>query len=188
MTRLPESLPRQMIDAVPSPYPASFDGSTIRFWLALSSLMAMAIIGALVAGWMLKEIWQGRREALPHEPLFAMRLIFFLCALVAFIRSAPEAAMMITWRENPAAAATIMVAKRWIDSAAVVPALTWMALVFVFYPMICMKMVRIDREDRRRDSRELEIPLPNLRKRVTKLVRVSMIVFAIALCIALGKR
>lgn len=177
------SLPRQVVEAVASPYPGSFDGSTVRFQLALFSLMTISVVGGMLSAWMASEIWQGRREAYPYEPLFAMRLVFLLASIAAVMSAAPEVAVMITWREDPATAANIMVMKRWIDSARVIPALGWIGLVFVFYPAICMGMVRIASLD------GIPIIAPKkLRARMTKLVRVTITIFAITMLIALGKR
>jgi hypothetical protein len=172
-----------MVAGVPSPYPASFDGSTIRYQLALFALMCISIVGGMVTSWMAKEIVHGRREAFPYEPLFAMRVIFFCCGLSAFLRSAPEAAMMITWHENITLASNILVLKRWCDALAVIPAMTWMSLVFIFYPSVCMSMVRIARES---GGGALPPLLP--RARVAKLVKVIALVFVISTLIALGKR
>jgi len=176
-------LPRQAVDAISSPYPGSFDGSTVQFQLALFSLMTISVVGSMLFGWMCSEIWQGRKESYPYEPLFAMRMVFLLASLAAVIGSAPEVAVMITWKENPALAASFMVIKRWIDSFRVVPALGWIGIVFVFYPAICMGMVRIAALD------GMPVSSPKkIRARMTKLFRVTTMIFAVTLCIALGKR
>jgi hypothetical protein len=178
-----KDLPRRAIEATVSPYPASFDGSTLRYQAALFALMSMSIVGGMVMSWMAREIWHGRRDAYPHEPLFAMRAMFFCTAFTAVLRSTPEAAMMITWRESVDVAATIMVVKRWCDAAAFFPAMTWMALLWIYYPSICMAMVRIARQD----GGKFLAPY-KARERVGKLVKVIVLVFAISTLIAVGKR
>lgn len=178
-----QSLPRRVIETSGGPYPASFDGSTLRFQLALFALMSMSVVGGMVFSWMVREVWRGRRDAYPHEPLFAFRIMFLCTALTAVLRSAPEAAMMITWREDVGAAATIMVVKRWCDAAAFFPAMTWMAVLWAYYPAICMAMVRIARQEGGKI-----LPPYKAGERLHKLVKVVLYLFAIATLIAVGKR
>lgn len=181
MTR-PRNLSSEMIAAVPSPYPASFDGSTLRYGLALFALLAITIVGGMLVQWMAREMKHGYRDAYPSEPLFAMRAIFLMAAITAVLRAGPEAAMMITWRESIEVATTILMVKRWCDAAAIVPAMIWMGLVFVFYPQICMSLVRISREDGR-------IFAPTIpRERMRRLLGTLVLILLISTLIAIGKR
>lgn len=180
------SLAEQVVLSTPSPYPASFDGSTLRFGAALASLMSISIVGLMLLYWMGREMWHGRRDAFPTEPLFAIRGIFFSAALSAVLRSAPEAAMMITWRESASAAAAILTVKRWCDAAAIVPAMTWMGLVFVFYPAICTSLVRMAREDKFASAFKLRPKIS--RERALKLAVTLALIIAISTLIAVGKR
>lgn len=177
-----EKLSQAMIVGVPSPYPASFDGSTLRYTLALFSLMSIAIVGWMVVSWMAREIWHGRRDAYPFEPLFAMRGVFALAALTAALRASPEAAMMITWRENPAVAGIMLGVKRWCDAGAFAPAMLWMGTIYIYYPQICTMLVRVSRS-------EGHVFRPTIPKeRIRTLRNVLMLILAISTLIAIGKR
>ena len=181
--------PHSLTDTVlqiPSPYPASFDGSTWRYQLALFALMSVSIMSLKLFTWMVDQTWKGRHDAYPFEPLFAVRMIVLFASLAAFLRCAPEAAMMITWRENAAAAASILVAKRWLDAFTFFPSFVWMALVSVFYPRICMGLVRIAHED---CPAGIECQPPKIpRERLQRLATMLALTFTISILIAVGKR
>ena len=171
----------KMIAADPSPFPASFDGSTIRFQLALFAMLSLTIVGGMIAGWMSRELWRGRHEAFPWEPLFAIRVIFFLCGVGAFIRCGPEAAYMISYREGSLELLTqLMFVKRWLDAASIIPGLGWMATAWIFYTPICSQMVLV--------SRTAPQSPKVSRQKVMRLSQAMVLTFVIAALIAIGKR
>jgi hypothetical protein len=171
----------RVIAATDSPFPASFDGSTVRFQLALFSMLALTMTGGMISWWMGRELWRGRRDAYPWEPLFAVRVVFFLCAVQAVIRCAPEAGYMITYREGSAEViSAILYAKRWFDAVAILPGLGWMAMVWVFYTPLCSRLIMLSRTDP---------VVPRVSKsRIKRLGVALVLVFTISALIALGKR
>lgn len=173
----------RVVAATDSPYPASFDGSTIRFQVALFSLMTLSVLYLMISIWMGREIWKGRHDAYPKEPLFAVRAIFLFAAITGFVRTFPEVAYMISYREgSPGLMVFLLGAKRYMDAAAFFPGIVWLSGIWLFYPPICMGLTRLAGVDG-------EPPAwPTVdRARMRGLVSVVLLVFAISALIAVGK-
>lgn len=174
-------LVEKVVAANPSPYPASFDGSTLRFQLALFALMSVTILGGMMATWMGRELWRGRHDAYPWEGLFAIRGIFFTCAIIAIIRSGPEAAFMISYREgSPEILANILMVKRWLDAFVIIPALAWMGMAWIFYPPIASQMIKM--------SRQAPVAPKFSPMKAKRMAMALSLTFAISALIAIGKQ
>lgn len=173
--------------ATQSPFPVSFDGSTLRFQTALFSMLTLAMCGAVIAGWMTREMWRGRRDAYPWEPLFAVRLILGLCGFQAFIRCMPEAAYMITYREGTVEVlAQILMIKRYLDSSTIVPGLTWMVTAYLSYVSICTHLIHMAHLT----PKALRAKRPKIwsRPEVKRMACAIVLVFVISTLIAAGKQ
>lgn len=124
------SLAARMVRAVGSSLPTSFNGDGGLFGLNLFLMTAFMCLGVLMAGRMARAIWVNRqRDALLH-PVTVWRMAWFLAGAAAFLRCGTEA--MNLWAWNPAdvrTTARVLMAKRWIDPAALLLAGCWMVLV-----------------------------------------------------------
>ena len=124
------SLAARMVRAVGSTLPTSFNDDGELFALNLFLMTAFMCLGALMAGRMARAMWVNRHtDALLH-PVTVWRVAWFLAGAAAFLRCGTEA--MNLWAWNPAdvrTAARVLMAKRWIDPAALLLAAGWMVLV-----------------------------------------------------------
>lgn len=124
------SLAARMVRAVGSSLPTSFDGDGGLFGLNLFLMTAFMCLGALMAGRMAKAIWVNRHQDALLHPVTVWRAAWLLAGFAAFLRCGTEA--MSLWAWNPAdvrTTARVLMAKRWIDPAALLFAAGWMVLV-----------------------------------------------------------
>lgn len=124
------SLTARMVRAVGSALPTSFNGDGQLFALNLFGMTAFMCLGALMAGRMARGIWCNRREDHRRDPVTIWRMAWLLAGMAVTLRCGTEA--MTLWAWNPADAITtarVLMAKRWIDPAALLLAAGWMTLV-----------------------------------------------------------
>lgn len=124
------SLAARMVRAVGTGLPTSFNGDGELFGLNLFLMTAFMCLGALIAGRMARAVWVNRRSDAPLHPITVWRMAWFFAGAAAFLRCGTEA--MNLWAWNPAdirTTARVLMAKRWIDPAALLLAAGWMVLV-----------------------------------------------------------
>ena len=126
------SLAGRMVAAVGSTLPTSFDGDGELFALNLFLMTAFMCLGALMAGRMARAIWVNRRQDGTLHPVTVWRIAWLLAGLAAFLRCGTEAMNLWAWNpDDVRTTARVIMAKRWIDPAALLLAAGWMALVLL---------------------------------------------------------
>lgn len=126
------TLAGRMVRAVGSTLPTSFNGDGGLFGVNLFLMTAFMCLGAMMAERMARAIWLHRRHDRWAAPVTVWRVAWLLAGLAAFLRCGTEA--MNLWAWNPAdvrTTARVLMAKRWIDPAALLLAAGWMALVLL---------------------------------------------------------
>ena len=124
------SLAARMVRAVASTLPSSFNGDGGLFGLNLFLMTAFMCLGALMAGRMARALWANRHQDELLHPVTVWRMAWLLAGGAVFLRCGTEA--MNLWAWNPAdvrTTARVLMAKRWIDPAALILAAGWMLLV-----------------------------------------------------------
>lgn len=122
----------RMVRAVGSTIPAGFNGDQQLFGLNLFLMSAFMCLGALMAGRMARVIWVYRRQDAPLHPVTVWRLAWFLAGAAAFLRCGSEAMNLWAWNpDDVRTTARVLMAKRWIDPAALLLAGCWMVLVIL---------------------------------------------------------
>lgn len=124
------SLAARMVRAVGSSLPTSFNGDGGLFGLNLFGMTAFMCLGALMAGRMARALWRNRRDDHHRDPVTIWRVAWLLAGAAVTLRCGTEA--MNLWAWNPAdvrTTARVLMAKRWIDPAALLLAGCWMVLV-----------------------------------------------------------
>lgn len=127
-----DSLAGLMVRAAGSSLPTSFNGDGELFALNLFLMTAFMCLGALMAGRMARAIWANRdHDGLLH-PVTVWRVAWLLAGLAAFLRCGTEAMNLWAWNpEDVRTTARVLMAKRWIDPAALLLAAGWMTLVLL---------------------------------------------------------
>lgn len=124
-----------------SPYPASFNGNPWLYGMSLASLMAITMFGAIVSGWMLRDIWRDRFNDHPTAPAFLFRLMVAIISFTAFIRCLPEVAYMTCYGEVTGdTMGRILTVKRMADVLALPSVVGWMTILVLIYPFVMLAL------------------------------------------------
>jgi len=125
--------------ATTSPFPQSFDGSGMMFWWSLFAMIVIPSLAVMMGGMLSKHLYEDRSLGLDLTA-WLRTIVLAVCA-VATIRCVPEAAYMISYTEAaPATLQTILTIKRACEAVSLYPVLFWMALFWIFYPAIVLKL------------------------------------------------
>ena len=126
----PASITETMVRATRSLWPAGFDGDGTLYGLNLFLMTAFTCLGLMLAGRMARAAWRDRgRDRLRH-PIGIWRLGWAIAGLAVCLRCGAEAANLWAWNPaDPVTTARVLMAKRWVDPAALVLAAGWMTLV-----------------------------------------------------------
>lgn len=124
------SLAATMVRRIGSVLPASFNGDGELFALNLFMMTAFMCLGLLMAGAMARAVWRHRSQDLLRHPVTIWRLAWLFAGSALFLRCGTEAMNLWAWNPaDPVTTARVLMAKRWIDPAALVLASAWMMLV-----------------------------------------------------------
>ena len=128
--RAAQSVAAAMVRAADSPLPGSFDNDGQLFGLNLFLMTAFMCLGLMLAGRMAAALWRDRgRDRLRH-PICIWRLGWMMAGAAAFLRCGTEAMNLWAWNPlDPVTTARVLMAKRWVDPAALVLAGGWITLV-----------------------------------------------------------
>jgi hypothetical protein len=120
----------RMVRAAGSSLPGSFGEDGALFGLNLFLMTAFMCLGLMMAGRMARGIWISRRRDRATHPVTIWRAAWLLAGVAAFLRCGTEAMNLWAWNPaDPVTTARVLMAKRWIDPAALVFAAGWMVLV-----------------------------------------------------------
>lgn len=110
--------------------PTSFNNDGQLFGLNLFLMTAFMSLGLMMAGRMARVIWRDRgQDALLH-PVTIWRAAWMMAGAAVFLRCGTEAMNLWAWSPtDPVTTARVLMAKRWIDPAALGLAAAWMLLV-----------------------------------------------------------
>ncbi|WP_174296991.1 hypothetical protein [Sphingomonas bacterium] len=126
------SLAARMVRSAGSALPTSFDGDGQLFGLNLFLMTAFMCLGLMLAGSMAQAIVRNRRRDRPRHPVTIWRAAWMLAGSAVCLRCGTEAMTLWAWNPaEPVATARVLMAKRWIDPAALVIAGGWMVLVIL---------------------------------------------------------
>ena len=122
----------RMVRAAGTALPTSFDDDGVLYGLNLFLMTAFMCLGLTMAGGMARAIWCNRRRDLPRHPVTVWRAAWLLAGAAAFLRCGSEAMNLWAWNPaDPVTTARVLMAKRWVDPAALLFALGWMVLVIL---------------------------------------------------------
>ncbi|HEX8415739.1 MAG TPA: hypothetical protein VF637_17940 [Sphingomicrobium sp.] len=125
-----DSLAASMVRQAGSALPTSFNGDGELFALNLFLMTAFMCLGLLMGGAMAEAIWRHRVQDLRRHPVTIWRLAWAFAGAALFLRCGTEAMSLWAWNPaDPVTTARVLMAKRWIDPAALVLASAWMMLV-----------------------------------------------------------
>lgn len=129
------SMAAHMVRNAGSTLPTSFNNDDRLFGLNLFLMTAFTCLGLMLAGRMARTLWRDRgQDALLH-PVAIWRLAWFFAGVAAFLRCGAEAMNLWAWSPtDPITTARVLMAKRWIDPAALILAAAWMLLVTLASP------------------------------------------------------
>lgn len=126
------SLAARMVRSAGTALPTSFDGDGQLYGLNLFLMTAFMCLGLMMAGRMARAIWCNRHRDRLRHPVTIWRAAWGLAGLAAFLRCGTEAMNLWAWNPaDPVTTARVLMAKRWIDPAALVVAACWMVLVIL---------------------------------------------------------
>ena len=126
------SLAARMVRSAGTAIPTSFDGDGRLFGLNLFAMTAFMCLGLMLAGSMARAIWVHRAADRPRHPVTIWRLGWLMAGTAVFLRCGAEAMNLWAWNPaDPVTTARVLMAKRWIDPAALVVAGGWMVLVIL---------------------------------------------------------
>lgn len=126
------SLAARMVRTAGTVLPTSFDDDGRLFGLNLFLMTAFMCLGLLMAGRMARAIWLNRACDGPRHPVTVWRLAWMMAGAATFLRCGAEAANLWAWNpHDPVTTARVLMAKRWIDPAALACAAGWMLLVIL---------------------------------------------------------
>lgn len=161
-----------------SVYPTSFGGNPWLYGSALASLLAIGVFGAVVVGWMLRDLWRDRFLDHPTSLLSCFRAMKLLAGSAAFIRCLPEVAYLTCYGDkniSDRTIALILMVKRIADSVALSVVAAWMGMLVMLYPFVVIAL-------RYQSNRNVRIdPLANW----PRLVRPALILATVVLISAL---
>lgn len=126
-----------------SQLPPSMNGNPLLYATALTSVMCIAALGLLVAGWMLRDTWRDRFNVHPKSILFNFRAMMGLAGFAAFIRAMPEVLYLQIYGDPDISneiQAMVTTLKRVTDSLALGFVLGWMLLLVAIYPHVCLAL------------------------------------------------
>lgn len=124
------SIAAAMVRASDTTMPVSFGDDGRLYALNLFLMTAFTSLGLMLAGRMARAIWRDRRRDRMRHPLSIWRLGWLLAGLAVFLRCGAEAANLWAWNPaDPVTTAQVLMAKRWVDPAALVLGAGWMTLV-----------------------------------------------------------
>ena len=119
-----------MVRSAGSALPTSFNNDGQLFGLNLFLMTAFTWLGLLLAGRMGRVMWRDRRQDILCHPISVWRAGWLLAGAALFLRCGIEAMNLWAWSPaDPVTTARVLMAKRWIDPAALMLAAGWMLLV-----------------------------------------------------------
>jgi hypothetical protein len=166
-----------------SPYPSSFGDNPYLYALALAAILAIAVFGLIIAGWMVREIWRFRFVDHPRSLAFLYRIMILLAASAAFVRSAPEVVYMTIYGDpgtDPKTVAAVLTIKRAMDTIALPSVAGWMAVFVATYPFVIIAL-------RDRTTKTIEVDLVALWPRAARPLLIFLCVMLIASLMAIAK-
>lgn len=126
----PNNLAAQMVRRVGSAQPVSFNGDAELFGLNLFLMTAFMWLGLMMAGAMVRAIWQHRHWNRPRHQVTIWRLAWLFAGCAVFLRCGAEAMSLWAWDPaDPETTARMLMVKRWIDPLALAFVGAWMMLV-----------------------------------------------------------
>lgn len=129
-TDIGDSIAVTMVRRIGSALPTSFNGNGDLFAVNLFLMTAFMCLGALMAGAMAREIWLHRGHDRARHPVTIWRLAWLFAGAALFLCCGTEAMTLWAWNPaDPVTTARVLMAKRWIDPAALLLAAGWMTLV-----------------------------------------------------------
>ena len=112
--------------------PTSFAGDDRLYALHLFLMTAFMCLGAMMAGRMASAVWVHRRTDRARHPVTLWRLAWLLAGAAAFLRCGAEAMNLWAWNPaDPETTARVLLAKRYVDPAALLCGAGWMGLVLL---------------------------------------------------------
>lgn len=161
-----------------SPYPTSFAGSGTLFFWALLSVTGLAVMNAMICGWMVRELWRDRRYTRLSNKANTLRIIIGLVTFTATLRALPEAVMLSCWGEVSESTMMIVITmKRFMDGLAIFPGLIWGTIFALAYPALGHRL--------RGDIIETDL-LPRW-PAIARPLLAFMLIVAIAAIVSVGK-
>lgn len=122
----------RMVRSAASAMPTSFNNDGRLFGLNLFLMTAFMCLGLTMAGRMAHAVWVNRAVDRPRHPVTIWRLAWLCAGGAAFLRCGAEAMNLWAWSPNDVVTtARVLMAKRWIDPAALILAGGWMVLVLL---------------------------------------------------------
>jgi len=129
------SVAAHMVRTMGSAIPTSFNEDDQLFGLNLFLMTAFMCLGLMLAGRMARALWRDRRQDHLLQPVSIWRLAWLFAGIAAFLRCGTEAMNLWAWSPaDPVTTARVLMAKRWIDPAALSLAGVWMLLVTLASP------------------------------------------------------
>ena len=127
----------RMITTANSTTPPSFNGDLSLYGFNLFLMTAMFFLGLMLAGRQASRIWAQRQWDHPLDPVTLYRLVTLLAAIAVMLRCGAEALLLWGWSPtDPELTKRVVMAKRWIDPAAVACGFVWMSIVMLGEPGI----------------------------------------------------
>lgn len=123
--------------------PASMNGSVVLYTIALASVMAISVLGALVCGWMVRDTWRDRFNVHPKSVMFAFRAMMGTIGFTALLRSLPEVLYLQAYNDPDVSLewqGFITNMKRMADGSAIWFVLLWTGLLVMIYPHITLAL------------------------------------------------
>ena len=130
---------QQVLGVSASPYPVSFGGSGVLFCFALFSLIVISSLALMLGGILGRHIYKDRGYG--FDAVAAIRVLVAAVCLVAIMRCVPEVTYMASYAEaSHNTLQNILTVKRLLDSISLFPVLFWMAIFWIWYPDIVLKL------------------------------------------------
>ncbi|WP_076071708.1 hypothetical protein [Sphingomonas montana] len=112
-----------------SPLPLSFAGDETLFAASLGGMTALMCLGIMLAGVNVLTIARTWRIDRWNHPVSIWRYAFALAGLATALRCGSEAMLLWSWSPQDAVtSARVIMAKRWVDLAAISCGVGWMTL------------------------------------------------------------
>jgi hypothetical protein len=165
-----------------SPYPPSFNNDGFLYGMSFFSLLWLAMLNAVMVGWMIRDIWRCRFIDHPKNLAFIVRLIFAIIPTVGLVRIIPQLLFMTLYGEVTGATMShILAATRIADSVALPLGGTWMLLFAIIYYHLFLQLSS-------REARRIEVFEPmTVWPRLGRAAMITVIVGFIACLMAYAK-